>query len=201
MTAVAFAQVKDYGNAGTAVDFIPAKIKNEQKGKYAQSISAVGIGEHPNKTAAMKFARANSTMELARSIEEEVSGLIKSVEDIYSDRREGLMTETVEILVRTVSLKNAIYAEEFITQGNNGYTAYVLRVIPAASIKEMVNAVPVAQNFSEVERSISQYSQQSGSSTAPAVMTNESKTMLRATQAWQDLEDRIEKEKAKRVFE
>jgi len=191
---------KDFGNAGTAVEAIPAEITNLQDGKFAQSISGVGIGSHPNQAAAIKLARTNASKELASSIEQEVSALVKSFEQIDNESTDKTHQEIVDILVRCVSLKDSKNAKELVSRGNDGFSAYVLRVMPASAIKEMIDAVPDARDIDEAQANVSKYSAQSEISASPAVITRQERTRMLGSQAYKELEDRIAKEKAGKTF-
>jgi hypothetical protein len=162
----------DYGKVNEAASAFPKDLE-ALKAKYddAGTISALGMATSADQITAMKKARLNATAQIGQAFENEVASQTRS----FLQEADGQQSEAFEEAVRSFSLAklhgNRV-AMERVSKGANGYTAYVLQVLDTEAFMKIL------------ERA-----------------TGSNANIAKATKAWDDLEAKIEKEKAIRAME
>ena len=159
---------KDTGDTDDAVSIYPDKIEKLMRRDYAEAIKDVGMATHVDKIAALKKARMDADAKLARQFEQEVASLRKSYSEMLGDKFEEHQSEVNETFT-LIKLRGSTVAKEMLTEGKDGFTAYVLKVVSAEMLKKLADEQADA-------------------------LTN-----FKATQAYADLESRVAAEKAARI--
>ncbi len=161
---------KDLGDTDDAVSIYPSAIEKLMKRDFKEAIKDVGIATHPDKIMALKKARMDADTKLARQFEQEVASLRKSYLEITNDKSMEHQSEVNETFT-LIKLRGSEVGKEMITEGKDGYTAYVLKVVTAEKLKQLADQQADAL------------------------------TEFKATQAYKDLESRVAAEKAARAAE
>ena len=159
---------KDLGSEDDAKGLYTKAIDKLIEKKYASSIKAVGMGAHPDKITAIKKARLDAKAQIARVFRDEISVLSKSFLEAVNEQKLEEMKETVEGFTN-IELTGVQEAKAEYTEGKDGYTGYVLMVVSAETLKELIDQ-------------------------RTNVLTN-----FKALQAYKELEERVEKDKAARA--
>ncbi len=159
---------KDLGETDDAISIYPKAIEKLMGREYKQAIKDVGMGTHPDKIAALKKARMDADVKIARQFEQEVASLRKSYVEMVNDKNLEHNSEVNETFT-LIKLRGSEVAKEMITEGKDGYTAFVLKVVSAEKLKQLAD-------------------QQS-----------DALTEFKATQAYKDLDSRVAAEKEARA--
>jgi hypothetical protein len=159
---------KDVGEADDAVGIYPREIEKLMNREYKQAIKDVGMATHPDKIAALKKARMDADTKIARQFEQEVASLRKSYVEYVNDKSLDHQSEVNETFT-LIKLRGSEVAKEMLTEGKDGYTAYVLKVVSAEKLKQLADQQADAL------------------------------TEFKATQAYKDLESRVAAEKEARA--
>lgn len=160
--------VKDYGNMEDASGVYPKEIQKLLDKEYKESITAVGQGASHDRNTALKKARMDATTQIAAQFQQEVASLSKVFLESINDNQTDDFRQTQEIFVLT-TLHGDKIVKEMITKGKDGYTAFVLRALDAASLAGMLEAQANAE------------------------------TLIKANAAYKELEARVEREKTARA--
>ena len=160
--------VKDLGDTDDAVSIYPKAIEKLMNKDYKEAIKDVGIATSNDKIMALKKARMDADVKLARQFDQEVASLRKSYVEMINDKNLEHNSEVNETFT-LIHLRGSETVKEMVTQGKDGYTAYVLKVVSAEKLKQLVDE-----------------------------QTN-ALTEFKATQAYKDLESRVAAEKAARA--
>ncbi len=160
--------IKDVGDIDDAVGIYPKAIEKLIEKDFKHAVKDVGMATHPDKIMAFKKARMDADVKIARQFEQEVSSLRKSYTEMVNDKSLEHQNDVNETFT-LIKLRGSEVAKEMVTQGKDGYTAYVLKVISAEKMKQLAD-------------------QQSNSLTE-----------FKATQAYKSLEERVAQEKAARA--
>jgi hypothetical protein len=161
---------KDTGEADNARSVYPPAIEKLLDGKYAQSIKAVGIATHPDQTVALEKAGLDADQKLAKQFEEEIASLQKKFLEAVNDQKLEEYRNTVENFVN-IKIEGVTIVKEMSAEGKDGYKAYVLKVVSAETLKNLIDQRINAQ------------------------------THLKAVQAYKELEDRVAKDNAAKAAE
>ncbi len=159
---------KDVGDADDAVSIYPKTIEKMMSREYKQAIKDVGMATHPDKIAALKKARMDADVKIARQFEQEVASLRKSYVEMVNDKNMEHNSEVNETFT-LIKLRGSEVAKEMLTEGKDGYTAFVLKVVSAEKLKQLADQQADAL------------------------------TEFKATQAYKDLESRVAAEKEARA--
>lgn len=160
--------VKDYGDMKDAAGVYPKEIQKLLDKEYKESVSAVGQATHPDQITALKKARFDATQQIAAQFQQEVASLQKRFLEAVNESQIEDFRQTEEIFV-LVTLHGDKIIKEMTTKGKDGYTAYVLRALDVAAIKNMLDEQKNAE------------------------------TVIKANAAYKDLEARVEREKMART--
>jgi hypothetical protein len=128
----------DSGNAGDAKTVYPAAIEKLLDGKYAESIKAVGIASHPDQNVALEKAGLDADQKIAQQFTEEVNGLEKKFLEAVNDQKLEEYRNTVENFT-TFKIQGVTIVKEMSAEGKDGYKAYVLKVVSAETLKNLVD--------------------------------------------------------------
>jgi hypothetical protein len=158
----------NYGDVEQVKDAYPPKIQALVDGKFSESIWGVGVATHSNQKIALDKAALAADVEIAKTFEQEIANLQKSFTEAVNDDYVEDYRQTVESFT-LFTLRGSKKEAQLISEGKNGFTAYVLKVASPQIIKEQLDAMKDAQ------------------------------TAIKAQAAYAELEDRIEKEKARRA--
>ena len=153
---------KDYGD--NAKDVFPSKIRSLYDGKYAKSIRAVGIATHPDQPTALEKAGLDADQKVAQQFQMEISALQKKFLEAVNDQKLEEYRNTVENFVN-IKIQGVTEVYQMTAQGKDGYTAFVLKVVSAEMLKNLIDEKTNAL------------------------------TSFKALQAYKELEDRVAKEK------
>jgi hypothetical protein len=156
---------KDSGGADDAKSVYPSAIEKLIEGKYAQSLFAVGMGTHPDRNIALQRASIDADEKIAAQFQKQVDALQKEYTEAVNDQKLEETKNTAEIFT-SIRLVGVTAVKEMASEGKDGFTAYVLKVISAEKLKNLVD-----------ERT--------------NALTN-----FKAIQSYKELEDRVAKEKA-----
>jgi hypothetical protein len=160
--------VKSYGDTEKAVSVYPKEIERLMETEYKESIKAVGQATSADQNTALKKARFDATQQIAAQFQQEVASLTKSFLEAVNDTQSEDFRQTQEIFV-LVTLHGDKIVKEMASNGKDGITAYVLRVLDVSTIKNMLD---------EQENAA---------------------TLIKANAAYKELEGRVEREKAARA--
>jgi hypothetical protein len=161
-------KVKDHGKLSDAAGVYPKEIQKLLDKEYKESISAVGMATNTDQITALKKARFDATQQIAAQFQQEVASLQKHFLEAVNDSQTEDFRQTEEIFV-LVTLHGDKVIKEMTTQGKDGFTAYVLRALDVAALK----------NFLDEQKN--------------------AETLIKANAAYKDLESRVEREKAARA--
>jgi hypothetical protein len=156
---------KDSGGADDAKSVYPSTIEKLMEGKYAPAIKAVGIATHPDQTVALEKAGLDADQKIAQQFKMELSSLQKKFLEAVNDQKLEEYKNTIENFT-TIEIQGVTIAKEMASEGKDGYKAYVLKVVSAETLKNLID-----------ERT--------------NALTN-----FKAMKAYQELEERVAKEKA-----
>ncbi len=160
---------KDYGETKEAEGIYPREIEKMMTDRdYKSAIKDVGMGTHTDKIMALKKARMDADVKIARQFEQEVSSLRKSYVEMIGDKALDHQQETNETF-SLIKLRGAEVVKELVTEGKDGYQAYVMTIVTAERMKQLADEQANAL------------------------------TEFKATQAYKDLESRVAEEKAARA--
>jgi hypothetical protein len=159
---------KNYGKMEDASGVYPKEIEKLLAKEYKESISAVGQATHTDKITALKKARFDATQQIAAQFQQEVASLQKHFLEAVNESQTEDFRQTEEIFV-LVTLHGDKIVKEMTSEGKDGFTAYVLRVLDVAALKNMLDEQKNAE------------------------------TIVKANAAYRDLEARVEREKAARA--
>lgn len=160
---------KDFGEMKEAEGIYPREIEKLLGDKdYKSAIKDVGVGTHTDKNMALKKARMDADVKVARQFEQEVSSLRKSYVEMVNDKSLDHQSEVNETFT-LIKLRGAEVIKELVTEGKDGYQAYVMTVVTAERMKQLADEQASAL------------------------------TEFKATQAYKDLEGRVAEEKAARA--
>jgi len=160
---------KDYGEMKEAEGIYPREIEKLLGSKeYKPAIKDVGMGTHTDKIMALKKARMDADVKIARQFEQEVSSLRKSYVEMVNDKSLDHQSEVNETFT-LIKLRGAEVIKELVTEGKDGYQAYVMTIVTAERMKQLADEQANAL------------------------------TEFKATQAYKDLEARVAEEKAARI--
>ena len=144
-------QKGDYGNVNKTEDLWPDVIKKEIRGKYANSINAVGFATSPDKEIALQDANTDAGQKLAENFKMNVDGLRKKFNEKANDQILKQSQNAVEILT-SIEIPGGTIIEELTAEGKDGFSAWVFKTISPEIIKkaldEQMNAVT---NFKAVQ--------------------------------------------------
>ncbi|MCL1946043.1 MAG: hypothetical protein FWF51_02670 [Chitinivibrionia bacterium] len=146
----------------------PPKMEEKIEKEFKESIYAVGIATNVNQKVAYDKAGLAADVEIAKVFEQEIANLQKSFTEAVNDEVTEDYRQTVESFT-LFTLRGSRMAMQLVSEGKDGYTAYVLKVVSPQIIKDQLDAMKDAQ------------------------------TAIKAQAAYAELEDRIEKEKARRA--
>jgi len=158
---------KSTGSAEEATSLYPKVIEDLLEKKYALSIKAVGMGSHPDRVTATKKARLDAENQIANIFRNEVSALQKSFLEAVNQEQLEEYKNTVESFTN-IELQGVTEAKAVLTEGKDGFTAYILMTVSAETLKDLIDQKTNA-------------------------LTN-----LKATEAYKELEERVAKDKAAR---
>lgn len=159
---------KDVGDADDAISIYPKTIEKLMKKEYKHAIKDVGMATHPDKIMALKKARMDADVKIGRQFEQEVASLRKSYVEMVNDKSLDHQSEVNETFT-LIKIHGSEVAKEMLTEGKDGYTAYVLKVVSAEKLKQLADQQADAL------------------------------TEFKATQAYKNLEERVAQEKAARA--
>ncbi len=129
---------QDFGKVKSAKSTMPPEIDKLIRKKFKHSVVAVGVATHPaNDETAMKKARLQADMKLAQQFENQVSSLQKSFLEDVNGKSIDHFQETVESFTN-IKIQGARSEKELVTEGKDGYKAYVLKVVSAEVLKELI---------------------------------------------------------------
>ncbi len=160
--------VKDHGDLDDAEGIYPKSIEKLIRKEYKHAIKDVGMATNPDKIMAFKKARMDADVKIARQFEQEVASLRKSYVEMVNDKSLDHQSEVNETFT-LIKLRGSEVGKEMITEGKDGYTAYVLKVVSAEKLKQLAD------------------------------QQTDALTEFKATQAYKGLEDRVAQEKAARA--
>lgn len=129
---------KDLANPNKSFSLYPKDIEKLIKKEYSKSITAVGIASHPNAITAMKKARLQADVEIARQFEQEIAAVQKNFLEAVNDEQLEDYRETIEGFT-LIKIQGAKAVKELVSETKDGYTAYVLKVVDAATLKELID--------------------------------------------------------------
>ena len=160
--------IKDTGDSDDAVSIYPKAIEKLMNGEYKEAIKDVGMATSNDKIMALKKARMDADAKIARQFDQEVASLRKSYVEMVGDQNLEHNSEVNETFT-LIHLRGSETAKEMVTQGKDGFTAFVLKVVTAEKLKQLVDEQANAL------------------------------TELKATEAYKDLEERVAKEREARA--
>ena len=155
---------KNNGKAQEAFTAYPEDIQKLFDKKYEKSIKSVGIASHPDQTVALEKASLDADAKIGAQFKSEISQLQKSFLEAVNDQKLEEFRKTVENF-STITINGVTIVKEMVSEGKDGYSGYVLKVVSAETMKNMID-----------ERT--------------NTLTN-----FKALQAYKELEDRVAKEK------
>ena len=158
----------DDGSPEGAVSIYPAAIEELMNGPYLQAIKDVGLATHSDKIAALRKARMDADVKIARQFEQEVASLRNSYIEMVND---GLLEDQREVneTFTLIQLRGSSVVKEMVEENDGIWTAYVLKVVSAEQLQRLADEQADAL------------------------------TEFKATQAYQDLEERVAAEHAARA--
>lgn len=159
---------RNTGSADEEMRMYPKSIEKLLEAKYSHSIKAVGMGSHPDRVTAAKKARLDAQNQISNVFRNEVSALQKSFLEAVNEEQLEEYRNTVESFTN-IEMQGVSEAKAALTEGKDGYTAYVLMTVSAETLKELVDQKTNA-------------------------MTN-----LKAVEAYKELEERVAQDKAARA--
>ncbi|GEM_PF-1337504 len=130
--------VKDTGSAAEAELTHPKLIEDLIQKKYSQSIHAVGQGSAPDKITAVKKARLDAQNQIGYTFRNDMSALQKSFLEAVNNEQLEEYVSTIESFTN-ITLQGVTEAKSMLSQGKDGYTAYVLMTISAETIKDLID--------------------------------------------------------------
>ena len=148
-------------------DVYPTKIEKAFE-KYSSSVRAVGIASSADRVTAMKKARLDAQNQIATTFRNDVSALAKSFLEEVNDKKLEEYRNTVESFTN-IQLQGVSEVKSSMSEGKDGYTAYILMVVSAETLKDLIDQ-------------------------KTAKLTN-----FKALQAYKELEARVEKDNAARA--
>ena len=161
---------KNYGADEEAKSAYPAQIQTLIDTKFKESIWAVGIATSTSEKIAYDKAGLAADVEIAKVFEQEIANLQKSFTEAVNDDYVEDYRQTVESF--TLFTLRGSKEESRLKKGpdpDGVFTAYILKVASPQIIKDQLDAIKGAE------------------------------TAIKAQAAYAELEDRIEKEKARRA--
>jgi hypothetical protein len=158
---------KKTGSADDAGSLYPKVIEDLLEKKYNQSIKAVGLGTDPDRVTAAKKARLDAENQIANVFRNDLSALQKSFLEAVNQEHLEEYRNTVESFTN-IQLQGVSEAKATVSEGKDGYTAYILMTVSAETLKNLIDQKTSA-------------------------LTN-----FKALKAYKELEDRVAKDNAAR---
>ncbi|MCL2844432.1 MAG: hypothetical protein FWE23_03140 [Chitinivibrionia bacterium] len=159
----------NFGSHTDAVGVYPREIQRLLDGPYKESITAVGMATATDQNAALRRARFEATQLIAAQFEQEVASQQRAFTLDIQGNVDNDVFETVQEIFVLTTLNGDRIVKELVARGPDGFTAYVLRALDASVLKALLEAQKNAENLRQ------------------------------ARTAWNNLEERIEREKAARA--
>ncbi len=129
---------KDDGNPTGAVSVYPAEIEALMTGELQFAIKDVGMGTHPDKIAALRKARMDADVKIARQFEQEVASLRNSYVEMVNDNLLEDQRETNETFT-LIKLRGSQVKKEMVELNDGVFTAYVLKFVSAEQLKNLAD--------------------------------------------------------------
>jgi len=129
---------KDTGKPDDAKSMYPSALEKLINGKYAKSITAVGIGTNSDVQVAREKADLDADQIIAKQFEQEISSLQKRFLEAVNDQKLEDYRNTVESFVN-IKLQGVAKVKELVTEGKDGYKVYILKTLSAETIKNMID--------------------------------------------------------------
>lgn len=130
--------VKDTGKTVDAEGAYPKAIESAIEKKYSQSIHAVGMASSLDKVTAAKKARLDAENQIANTFRNDLSALQKSFLEEVNNQQLEEYRNTVESFTN-ITLQGVSEAKAMVTQGKDGYTAYILMTVSAETIRDLID--------------------------------------------------------------
>ncbi|MGM0443995.1 MAG: hypothetical protein ACQEQV_07400 [Fibrobacterota bacterium] len=135
---VAFVGCGKKGGDGEFKSLYPAQIENLMSGQYAQAVSAVGMGTHPKRNIAAKKAGIDADAKIVKQFKSEIANLEKSFTEAVNDEALEHFQQTTENF-SLAEVQGIQTVKTMIKETENGYEAYVLKVINPTIMKDLVD--------------------------------------------------------------
>lgn len=159
----------NFGEVADAVGVYPREIQRLLNNEFRESITAVGMATASDRLAALRRARFNATQQIAEQFQSEVASQQRAFTLDMQGNVEQDVFETVQEIFVMTTLNGDRVITEMVSQGRDGYTAFVLRALDANVLKQLLEAQ------------------------ANAAALREART------AWGNLEERVARERAARA--
>lgn len=145
-------------------DPVPDEIQRLIKGKYSNSLYAVGISTGPDESIAINKATLQARAELSREFKSQIEVLQKDYQEALQGQVSGEYNQVMEIF-STLEISGSKIAKSMVRQEKQDlYSAKVLVVVSAEQLKDII------------DQKLRDY------------------TSFKATRAYRELERRVEKE-------
>jgi uncharacterized lipoprotein YehR (DUF1307 family) len=129
---------EDLADADKAFSLYPKEIEKLMEKEYKESISAVGMSNHSVATTAIKKAKLQADVELARQFEQEIAAIQKNFLEAINEEQIEDYRETIEGFT-LIKLQGAKTVKEMVAETKDGYTGYVLKIIDLETLKEIID--------------------------------------------------------------